>query len=389
MVYHLPDGGKGLQIFLENDALALPPKPSEWTLHSQVAIRYDEGRLKQSAQIQCQADSGSGVSMALPLPASVSRVTVEGEDLDDWKLEARTADSRLLQVNWSTRDILDRTLMVTWEVPQSPLSETWTLPALQTQSSSPSKEKTATDSTTLCAIVPVDGLELVHPDLQTSVASRRLPQWLQKQLASDNSLSIEVSGGKPASLKANWLPRLQTAQATVSLANFETRLVADGSMLVKAEYTVQHGGPINWKLELPSADQILSCEINGKPTNPIKRGENEIEFRLASPPTESTDDPATPGTTVRLSYAIKAAPLDPVSGRVALELPRTDLFIHRLDWFLSIPDKYEPTAVEGNVQLSTESKSGASRNLIQLKKELCRGERPSVEIYYQRININS
>jgi hypothetical protein len=375
-IYHLSGDEGTFRIYLEEAAVEEPILPSVWTLHSQIMIRYSEGRLTHSARIQAQADSGSGMSMELELPPNVSRVTLEGEDIGDWKLGPRTKDSRSLKVSWETPNALDRSLLLKWELPQSALSDQWAL-------TPPRADNEGGGSKTLIAMAPVDGLELTHPEVQASGESRRLPEWLRNEVGTEDCLITELTGGESISLAATWLPRLKTAQATVSLAKFSTRLVSDGSMLVKADYTVQHGSPLNWVLELPSADQILTCEINQKGASPIQREENKIEFRL--PPATSDS-----GTRIHLCYALKADALDPVSGRVTLELPRTDLFIHRLDWALVIPGQYEPTAVQGNVQLGSNKDNSdevESGNLIRLEKELCRGERPAVEIFYQRKDL--
>ncbi len=53
-------------------------------------------------------------------------------------------------------------------------------------------------------------------------------------------------------------------------AKFETRLVSDGAMLVKAEYHVQQDGVLNWTVNVPSLEQILTCEVNGKGVKPIR-----------------------------------------------------------------------------------------------------------------------
>ena len=284
--------------------------------------------------------------------------------------------------------MLDRTFLLNWEIPQSPLSDTWELsPPRVRQRESITDVAPATESRSLVALVSVDGLELTHPSLRNGVESLRLREWLREQLGEEDALTAEIAGESPLSLAATWLPRLETAQATVSLATFETRLVTDGSTLVTADYTIQHAAPITWKLELPSADEILACTINGRDASPIRRGEKEIEFRLATPPPVEIGSAS---TTVRLSYSLKTDPLDPVSGQVALELPLTSLFIHRLGWALSIPDGYEPTAVEGNVQIASgPSDKTSATHLIHLEKELCHGERPAVEIYYQRTEVSS
>jgi len=401
LTFRLPDGGKDLKLYLEEgsadsdmDAIL----PSTWSMDSQVLARYSDGRIKYAARIQVQAASGSGLSLSIALPINVSRVSVEGDDLADWTLAPRAEGHRILEVNWETRDVLDRELLVNWESPQSPLSDTWNLTPphpLPPAGSATEEEASPVETRTLIALVQVDGLELSHPSLQTSVESRRLPEWLQKQLGTDDSLTIELENAKPVPLSANWLPRMETAQATISLAKFDTQLVEDGSLLITADYTIQHDAPLTWKLTLPSSDQILTCEVNRKAFSPIQRPEDVIEFRLPSPEKirrgKEPDDGEFNGSRIRLSYALKTDKLDPVSGRVALELPETDLFIHQLDWDLMIPDRYEPSAVEGNVQLSFDksSSSNSETSLIRLQKKLCRGERPSVEVHYQSKDLDA
>jgi hypothetical protein len=384
LVFALPINKVALYLIFE-DAVSNEPQalePSEWGVSSEILVRYREGRLCYSALVLAQADAGSGLSATFVLPQNVTGVTVEGEDLANWSLAPRDSGPRLLRLEWKTRDVLDRNMHVNWEVPQSALADEWILTPLRVHESpvvNPSLP--ARLSRSLFAFVAVDGLELSHPSLAKGVESRRLPVWLREQLETEDSLTAEVSGDTPLTLSASWLPRVETAQATVSLAQFETRLVADGSMLVTANYTVQHTAPINWTIDLPLIDQILTCEINQQPSNPIRRGENQIEFRLA-PPDPSENE--TPSTKVLVSYSIKADVLDRVSGKVALELPLTELFIHRLDWVLALPAGYEPTAVEGNVEIApAQTGSSAAANHIHLEKELCRGERPAVEIHYQ------
>lgn len=387
LVYPLPKNKEPWKIALEEDPdpSSSEAVPSAWVLHSQILLRYGDGRLRYAARVQAQADSGSGMTMALALPANATGVSVEGEDLDDWKLEPRTGESRILRIGWETRDLLDRTLLLNWEVPQSPLSDQWDLSAPRLQ---PADGIAApAESRALVAVVSVEGLELTHPSLQGRIESQRLPEWMRAQLGDEDAVTAEIVGDAPLSLAAAWLPRLETAQATISTASFETRLVADGSTLVTADFTVQHAAPIVWKLELPAVDEILACTIDGREARPIRRSATEIEFRLAAPAAAENGSPA---TKVGLSYSLKADRLDPVSGRVALELPLTSLFIHRLTWELTIPEGYEPTAVEGNVRLSTEpSEKGSASHLIHLVKELCRDERPAVEIHYQRTDLSS
>lgn len=401
LVYALPGEKADWRLVLEDAAeeeSQSPAQPSLWELHTQAVARFAEGRLQFRGRIQALADSGSGLTATLALPAQVSGVEVEGEDIEDWKLEPRGPERRALRIHWKTRDMLDRTFLLDWEMPQSPLAESWELAPPRVQRPEGLDDKTAKEnatgekpaaeeSRTLMVVLPPDGLELSHPSLAPVVEVRQLPGWLREQLGTEDGWTAEWTGGDPIRLAAEWLPRLETAQATVAEAEFETRVVADGSMLLTANYTIQHGTPMDWQLDLPPIDQLLICEVDRRAVKPVQRGEGRIEFRL---PTPGKEEDAPPSTRVKLCCSLKSEALDPVSGRLAIELPRTELYIHRLDWALSIPDAYEPTAVEGNVQISS-GRDGADSpaNLIRLEKELCRGERPAVEVFYQRRGLDS
>ncbi|MCB1089178.1 MAG: hypothetical protein KDM63_19230, partial [Verrucomicrobiae bacterium] len=385
-VFQIPGEKAVWRMFLDEPPMEMaeePVQPSLWALHAQVVGDYADGRLKFRSQAQAQADSGSGLSLVVNLPANVASVSVTGEDIEEWKLLPRGPDGRKVRIDWKTRDTLDRVFLLNWEVPQSPIATTWELAPLRAERpEGVPDDASAGESRILFVVRPVDGLELSLPAAAPAMEARQLPGWLRTEVVDRDGLIVEIVGEAPVNLDSKWLPRLETAQATISTATFETRVVGDGSMLVTAEYSVRHGTPMDWMLELPKIDQILTCEVNRQATSPILRSENQIEFRLPAP--QARED-AAPGTTVKLCYSMKSESLDPVSGKIAVELPLTELFIHRLDWALTIPDSFEPTAVEGNVQISTgQSKSGDASNLIHLEKELCRGEKPAVELFYQR-----
>ncbi len=67
-------------------------------------------------------------------------------------------------------------------------------------------------------------------------------------------------------------------------------------------------------------------------------------------------------------------------GELAIALPTTDLLVERSDWKLVLPTAYAPQAVEGNAELLPST----APNEIILRKELCRGEAPSAQIFYEK-----
>jgi hypothetical protein len=94
------------------------------------------------------------------------------------------------------------------------------------------------------------------------------------------------------------------------------------------------------------------------------------------------------GTAVALSYTAKKPPFKPVSGQITVELPQTELLVHRLDWEFRIPIAYEIAAFEGNVESLPCDKTDGGSRAIQMHKELCKKERPRAEFFYQKPQPN-
>jgi hypothetical protein len=69
-----------------------------------------------------------------------------------------------------------------------------------------------------------------------------------------------------------------------------------------------------------------------------------------------------------------------------LSLPKVPLFIHSLSWHLDLPAGYQ-SETHGNLKRSTAANSGPPSR-ISLTKNLCRDERPEVNVFYQRIDLN-
>ena len=356
---------------IEEAPKPLPPiTASHWQTQSQLLVRFAEGRLRYAARVFARAEDGSGLDLTLVLPANAGAITVTGEDLADWS-QTRTEDGRrLLRIRWKTRDVLDRELKLAYAVPQSSLAEQWTLPA----PTSPDDK----DARHLYAIVPADGLELKGNALRPAVESRRLPEWMRTEIGSPAFVTAEAAS--QLVLQTHWLPAIATAEAIVSGSKATLRLVADGATQTAISYTIKHPAPLAWRLELPAKVELLSCTIGGAAAQPIQRDDGVIELALPVP--------AKGETTVTLVYTAKLKPLDPVSGDVALELPRTPLFIEHLDWSIVLPSAFEITAIDGNVSVA-EGAAGPARGdrTIALRKDFCRAERPGVALFYQRTSL--
>jgi len=149
-LYRLPAELTELVLALEPDTASRVLVPSRWELHSEALVSLDDGRLIYRVRIQAQADRGSGTSMELVLPANALGAHASGEDLVSFRLGPVEAGRRILHLAWETPDLLHRTFLIAYQVPQPPLSTHWLLQAPDLTSDQPNR--------THFVIVPVDGL---------------------------------------------------------------------------------------------------------------------------------------------------------------------------------------------------------------------------------------
>ncbi|MEI6349881.1 MAG: hypothetical protein WCP06_02100 [Verrucomicrobiota bacterium] len=346
--YRLP-GDKAVQLVIATPAE--PPLPSHWKTETEAMVHFSEGRLRYESHVSAFAQDGSGLELELGLPQSARVLEVKGEDLSRWNA------AKTLAVHWKTRDYLTREFEIIYEIPQPATAGRWKLQAPSVLG--------ADQGQTLYALAGEQGLDL-QPVKPTTKAMGR---WLA-QCASKETVSVVGSDGE---VDVKWLPLVATTTAVIDLQQSKTRVVSDGALLNESTYVLRHQGPLVWRLTLPAGSQLLTCSINGQRTNPVDRGENILEFLVPADAEKSVAE-------VKLSYTAKKPPFEPISGKLEVELPQTDLLIHKIEWDLQIPPGYDLTATEGN----TETVPGGSRGVVQMRKELCKNEQPSTRIYYQK-----
>jgi hypothetical protein len=86
------------------------------------------------------------------------------------------------------------------------------------------------------------------------------------------------------------------------------------------------------------------------------------------------------------SFTGRTTALDPVAGTVRLALPKVPLFIHSLRWTLDLPAIYQ-AETHGNLKCLHPAPD-APPSRITLQKNLCRDERPEIQLFYQRSDLN-
>src|SRR5262249_410081 len=138
---------------------------------------------------------------------------------------------------------------------------------------------------------------------------------------------------------------------------------------------IEYRNAFSWRFRLPDGSALLDCQVNSDPTSPIVQADGELELPIPAPNTPGNVN----SLTVSISYTARGSKFEPVEGKLSLSLPSTQLFIERLEWRIYLPDNYEATAFEGNV----EPGSGCDTSIV-FNKRLVRAETPNLEVYYRR-----
>ena len=363
----LSNKGEPLHIRLLNsretrEALS-PPEPSTWSWQHQALVIPADGDLVYQIIARASAAEGSGVEALLPLPSEAQDIEVSGDDLVS-HMKIRGENRALgLSLVWRTRGILDRQLMISYRMPLRPLERTWKLQA-------PGGEGTRTRF--IIATSPL--LDYAAEGLSGPLLPQGLPTTLAESLK--GAICQQLEAGSSADLTAIPIPVAVTEEGVVNQAEWSVKIEPDGSMLAIGVLTIEHKGPMGFVFDTPQDMKLLSCELGGRPVSPIDLGAGRLKVALASQSEKSL---------LSCSFTRTGSPLDPVEGTLKLSLPQTPLFLHSLLWHIDLPQGYQ---AETHGNLTRIPATGGPPSRLSLRKNLCRDERPEIQVFYQRADLN-
>ncbi len=364
----LPASIRNLHVRLLDDqetrAALSPPEPSEWSWQHQALVMPEEDALFYQLVARSSAASGSGVSALLPLPRDAREITVNGADLVSHSIVRGENRSQSLALNWGTRGVLDRRVLLSYRMPLGPLDRIWQLQA-------PGGEDTRTRFMVATNPLLAYAAEQLSPPRQPLGLPADFIGPLHGNLC--QFLEADTSAG----LAVTPIPVADTAEGVITKADWSLKIEPDGAMLATGLLSIDHKGPFDLTIDTPEGMKLLSCEVSQKSVSPVDLGDGLLKLSLPAG--------GAPGV-VRISFTGSVTGLDPVEGVLKLALPKTPVFIHALAWSLELPVGYQ-AETHGNLKRGTPTdKSSASR--IHLTKNLCRDERPEVHVFYQRADIH-
>lgn len=368
----LPASGGAVSIRMPSERETVeaqrPPQPSDWSWQHQALLRDEEGELAYRVVARASATKGSGLSAELILPADARELKTEGDDLASSRI-SRDADGALrLLLEWKTRDLLEREIILQYRRPLKPLDAKWQLAAPQ------GGEGVNSRSRFLIAANPRRAFE--GTGLGGPFDPAGLPEKLRGVIGETSYFSLESDSSK-AELTARELPLLATAEAVIPEANWQLRQEGDGAILLEAALKIEHRQPLRVPFESPAGYTLLNCSVNGRDSRPIDRGDGKLEIPLPAAAKDSSS--------IALSFTTRTTALDAVSGILELKLPRTPLFIRTLVWRIDLPAAYG-AEVHGNLNREPLGSSDPPSS-IRLRKNLCRDEVPAISVFYQRNDL--
>ncbi len=335
--------------------------PSQWQISVQCLAKFSDDVLQYQALVTAAATGGSATDLSLTLPSNARISSITGEDLASWRSDESSSNTRTIAVRWRSPGITNRKIDIVYELPQNAEGE-WTLHAPQ-----------AGEGKTLRPIFGVSANSEIELTVSNQADAMPPPQWLSDHLS--GLANVVVTRGDK--ILAKLLPVVDTAPAIVEKAEFNTRVVSDGSLINEQTYTIRTQAPLAWMLELPNDCELLSCSVDDRRISPINRGNATLQIPIGPCP---QGKPAQ----VKLAYTARVPRFAPVSGHIKIELPKTNLLINLLQWELAIPAEYDVAAFDGNVAPAVGNKDREGSTVVHFKKELCRNERPEIELFYQR-----
>ena len=341
------------------------PVPSEWQIAAQCLATFSDDMLRYDAHLVATTAAGSALDLNLKLPRGVRVISVASDDLASWRSDDSVPELRRIVLQWRTPGIMTRQIDVTYEVPQTVATE-WRLHAPEAEN--------GTTVPPIFALTASNEIEL--KPATDAPAGVPPPRWLAERIAGLPN-TLVTRGDRIAATR---LQVIDVAPAVIETAEFTTRVVADGSLISEQTYSIRTRAAVVWSVELPANSELLSCAVDDRRTNPIDRGNGALDIPIAPPANGKA-------TRVALAYTSKVPRFQPVSGSMKVELPKTPLLISSLLWDLAIPAEYELAALEGNVTPIAGAPSREGSTMIRVKKELCRNERPALELFYQKPEV--
>ncbi len=366
--YGLPSSGGPVQVkLLEKSTLA----KAKWNGSIQYLITDSGGSIRVRGKLQLNAmDNGSTSEAILTLPALSRLENLQSPGLDQRYSTDITAEGLVVRMRWEDDERTARSIDVEFVAPLETADDVWKIEAVKVSNA----ERWAQS----VYIAPFDGVNLSPIDGDW-INQNQIPEWIASLVGGSELHYLRQDAVSEIVLNASLLPRVQTSDATIPVASYTTQLVAEGGMLHQASITVKHETATPYPFTLPEGAKLLACSVDKRNAEPVLQNDGSLLLSLPKPQKGSAN------TQLSYTYTTRGDAFDPVEGKADLELPLTPLFIHRVNWLVTLPQEFQAVALEGNVVIE---EGGSRAGPVRLAKQICHEEAPYASLYYTRRDLD-
>ncbi len=192
----------------------------------------------------------------------------------------------------------------------------------------------------------------------------QIPDSLSKQTQSVILLGFAYSAlGEPGIKRSLTfeLTRYQDVQvidAIIDDARYLTLCLQDGFCITKGIFSVRNKSRQYLKIQLPQDAKIWSAFLVDNPVRPSRNADGEFLVPLTRSDLGLSGIEDFP---VEIVY-VNPAKQWGAGGRTAMELPKLDLVVREMNWFMFLPDKYQYQNFSG-LELVPEKKGGSGAEM--------------------------
>lgn len=366
--FGLPSSGGIVRVKrYENSTMA----SARWNGSAQYLVSEAQGALRTQCRLHLTAmDNGNTSEAELRLPVLANLVHAKSVGLAGQYTTEMTDIGQVIHLRWEDEESTTRLIELEYVVPVESGADVWQVDGVAVSN--------ASRWTQSYYLKEFDGVEL-SPTVGDWMEAGKAPDWIAAIVGNADLKYTRQKSDSGLQIRARILPRMQTSDATVTLAHYATQLVVEGSMLHQATITVAHDALAPYRFSLPEGAKLLACTVSDRKAEPLLQSDGGLVLNLPKPSNGDSN------TKLSYTYTTHGDKLNPVEGKADLVLPLTTLFIHRLNWLVSIPPEYQATALEGNVTIE---EGGGENRPIRLAKQLCHGESPYASLYYTRRDLD-
>ncbi|MBN1794839.1 MAG: hypothetical protein JW844_07750 [Candidatus Omnitrophica bacterium] len=321
-----------------------------------------EGILKCQTRLNYSILQSEVSTFRISVPEDVTLLHVSGRDLRDWKV-CGDDGARYLDVYLNYGIKGSYVLDVTYERnigEGSAVAEMPVLKALGVERENGYFGIAARTNVELAA----DKLERVTP-----IDVKELPSSVWNQSANPILLAFKYLN-HPFSITINVTKHeeIPVLVAAVDVGDYSTLYTEEGKVLTRATYHVRNNVKQFLRFALPEEATLWSVFVADKPVKPAKDKNGSILIPLEKSQLQGETLTRFP---VEIVYLERTSAMNPIIGRLRMELPQIDIPISEMYWTVALPYRYSYFKFGGDVSPT----KYPSRSVLAVSQRVVLGEK--------------